>query len=110
MLTREDTFDTDMKALWEARFFVIQRTCQVCETATKPSGFLMVKIGEMESLGTKIDEFRHLGAEERLFHRCWQAGPGQSEVLRGENPRAGDVEVQKSLATGRQAGEMSECL
>eukprot|EP00434_Breviolum_minutum_P019167 symbB.v1.2.016892.t1/scaffold1299.1/size126157/14 len=37
MLTRESTFDIDMKALWE-----------VCENAAKPSGFLMVKIGEME--------------------------------------------------------------
>ncbi|CAJ1336329.1 unnamed protein product [Effrenium voratum] len=37
MLTREATFDTDMKALWE-----------VCENAKKPSGFLMVKIGELE--------------------------------------------------------------
>lgn len=37
LLTRESTFDADMKALWE-----------VCENASKPSGFLMVKIGEME--------------------------------------------------------------
>jgi len=37
MLTREGTFDQDMKALWE-----------VCETAKKPSGFLMVKIQELE--------------------------------------------------------------
>lgn len=37
MLTREATFDSDIKALWE-----------VCENASKPSGFLMVKIGEME--------------------------------------------------------------
>merc|ERR1711933_687866 len=36
MLTREETFDEDMKALWE-----------VCENA-KPSGFLMVKILELE--------------------------------------------------------------
>ncbi|CAK9058217.1 unnamed protein product [Durusdinium trenchii] len=40
MLTREATFDSDIKALWE-----------VCENASKPSGFLMVKIGEMEWLG-----------------------------------------------------------
>mmetsp|Transcript_101632 Transcript_101632/g.327966 ORF Transcript_101632/g.327966 Transcript_101632/m.327966 type:complete len:149 (+) Transcript_101632:1143-1589(+) len=37
MLTREESFDQDMKALWE-----------VCETAKKPSGFLMVKIQELE--------------------------------------------------------------
>lgn len=37
MSTREDTFDQDMRALWE-----------VCETAQKPSGFLMVKIQELE--------------------------------------------------------------
>ncbi|CAE7556831.1 unnamed protein product [Symbiodinium sp. CCMP2456] len=37
MLTREGSFDSDMKALWE-----------VCENAQKPSGFLMVKIGELE--------------------------------------------------------------
>merc|ERR1719510_1857419 len=37
MLTREETFDEDMKALWE-----------VCENAKKPSGFLMVKILELE--------------------------------------------------------------
>jgi len=37
MLTREQSFDQDMKALWE-----------VCETAKKPSGFLMVKIQELE--------------------------------------------------------------
>merc|ERR1719401_717377 len=37
MLTREESFDSDMKALWE-----------VCETAKKPSGFLMVKIQELE--------------------------------------------------------------
>jgi len=37
MMTREGTYDEDMKALWE-----------VCETAKKPSGFLMVKISELE--------------------------------------------------------------
>lgn len=37
MMTREGTFDTDMKELWE-----------VCRTAKKPSGFLMVKIRELE--------------------------------------------------------------
>lgn len=37
MMTREETFDSDIKALWE-----------VCESATKPSGYLMVKISELE--------------------------------------------------------------
>merc|ERR1719443_743194 len=37
MMTREATFDEDLKALW-----------QVCETAKKPSGYLMVKISELE--------------------------------------------------------------
>jgi len=37
LLTREATFEQDMKALWD-----------VCENAKKPSGFLMVKIGELE--------------------------------------------------------------
>ncbi|CAE8693843.1 unnamed protein product [Polarella glacialis] len=37
MMTREDSFETDMKCLWE-----------VCEQAKKPSGSLMVKIGELE--------------------------------------------------------------
>merc|ERR550532_1580538 len=37
MMAREETFDKDMKALWE-----------VCETAKKPSGFLMMKIQELE--------------------------------------------------------------
>lgn len=37
MRTREDSFETDLKALYE-----------VCESAKKPSGSLMVKIGELE--------------------------------------------------------------
>merc|ERR1712139_310962 len=37
MMTREGTFDEDLKALW-----------QVCESAKKPSGYLMVKISELE--------------------------------------------------------------
>jgi len=37
MMTREGSFEQDMKALWE-----------VCETAKKPSGYLMVKISELE--------------------------------------------------------------
>jgi len=37
MMTREGTFEEDLKALW-----------QVCETAKKPSGYLMVKISELE--------------------------------------------------------------
>lgn len=37
MMTREGSFDTDMRELWE-----------VCRTAKKPSGFLMVKIRELE--------------------------------------------------------------
>ncbi|CAE7192895.1 CSN4, partial [Symbiodinium sp. KB8] len=37
MRTREDSFEEDLKALYE-----------VCETAKKPSGSLMVKIGELE--------------------------------------------------------------
>merc|ERR1719440_142521 len=37
MMTRDGDFDVVMKALWE-----------VCETAKKPSGYLMVKISELE--------------------------------------------------------------
>jgi len=37
MMTRESSYDQDMKALWS-----------VCETAKKPSGYLMVKISELE--------------------------------------------------------------
>mmetsp|Transcript_72151 Transcript_72151/g.189114 ORF Transcript_72151/g.189114 Transcript_72151/m.189114 type:complete len:221 (+) Transcript_72151:3-665(+) len=37
MISRESTYDKDMKALW-----------QVCEEAKRPSGFLMVKIQELE--------------------------------------------------------------
>ena len=29
--------------------------CKVCENASKPSGFLMVKIGEMEPLVVEAD-------------------------------------------------------
>merc|ERR1719265_815113 len=36
-MTRDGDFDVVMKALWE-----------VCETAKKPSGYLMVKISELE--------------------------------------------------------------
>ena len=31
---------------------------QVCENAQKPSGFLMVKIGELERLGFKVSGFK----------------------------------------------------
>ena len=34
------------------------RGCQVCENAQKPSGFLMVKIGELERLGFKVSGFK----------------------------------------------------
>merc|ERR1719460_2993405 len=37
MMTREATFESDLKALYE-----------VCEGAKKPSGYLMVKISELE--------------------------------------------------------------
>lgn len=37
MMTREQTFDSDMRELWE-----------VCRTAKRPCGFLMVKIRELE--------------------------------------------------------------
>eukprot|EP00933_Yihiella_yeosuensis_P076664 TRINITY_DN8653_c0_g1_i1.p1 TRINITY_DN8653_c0_g1~~TRINITY_DN8653_c0_g1_i1.p1 ORF type:complete len:327 (+),score=70.31 TRINITY_DN8653_c0_g1_i1:147-983(+) len=37
MMTREDTYEADMRALW-----------QVCEQAQKPSGSLVVKIQELE--------------------------------------------------------------
>merc|ERR1719359_1243306 len=64
MMTREGTFDSDMKALWE-----------VCETAKKPSGFLMVKISELErgvfTGATKTDnDLTTFAQKHKLDDRC----------------------------------------
>merc|ERR1711933_127155 len=64
MMTREGTFDSDIKALWE-----------VCETAKKPSGYLMVKISELErgvftGAAKSDNDLTTFAQKHRLDDRC----------------------------------------
>ena len=83
MLTREDTFDTDMKALWEARWPIVPAHLPGVRNGHQAQ---WVSHGEDWRNGASGHEkamvFERFRAEEGLFHRCWQSGPGESEALR----------------------------
>jgi len=90
MMTREETFESDMKSLWE-----------VCDNAKKPSGYLMVKIHELErgifTGAAKLgNDFTTFAQRHKLDDRC--LGKLIDVMQRREDTKREDMrELEKHL-------------